>query len=285
MRRAIFALTTICVFILLIQPITQVPVAKANPFGFGSLSRPKTLIVHSPTANPYLSLKPTVDVSFDYYIVNSLPQVDHFYYSLDGYVKSALTCNISNFEYNFSDEYSDYSVSMTLGGLSNGNHSATFYAAFLNGTVSDIWDLKIIIDPTYKNPVPIMISPLNQTTYDAKDVPLVYTINSTYAVSLYCLDFRTTPNRTWISLGGNGTLASLTEGPHELRLKITIETRMTGTNYVEYSEIVNFNVAYPTSTPTVTFSSSPNVPEFPATLAIAFLLMIVLAVTVMFKRK
>ena len=253
------------------EPITQVTVVTANPFGYGPFSRPKTLDVHSPTANPYLSVNPTVAISFDYYIIKSLPQIDHFYYALDGHIESVVPCNISQFEYNFTDEYSDYSAKMTLENLTDGNHTVTFYAQFLNSTVSDIWNLTLIINPSYKNPVPIMISPLNQTTYYTKDVPLVYTINAAYAVSLYCLDFMTTPNRTWISLGGNGTLANLTEGPHELRLKVTIETTMIDAKYVEYSEIVNFNVAYPTSTPTVTFSSSPNVPEFPATLAITFL--------------
>jgi hypothetical protein len=62
--------------------------------------------------------------------------------------------------------------------LANGDHSVTFYAQFFDGTVSGIWHLTIIVDPSYKNPVPLMISPINYTTYNTEEVPLVVWIET-----------------------------------------------------------------------------------------------------------
>jgi hypothetical protein len=87
-----------------------------------------------------------------------------------------------------------------------------------------------------------MISPLNQTTYNTKEVPLIFAVNSTYVGnSLYCLDSSNVQNSSWQGLIGNGTLTNLSEGPHTLKLIITIETQ-TDIRYVEYRETVYFNV-------------------------------------------
>jgi hypothetical protein len=287
-------LTSFLVIIFLMQPIAQMPVVEANPFGMpGMPIRFPLLEVHSPTSNPYFSSKPSVDISFDYYVIKSLSSVDHFYYSLDGYVNSVLTSNASDFARD-SVEYSEYSVSKTLENLAEGNHSVTVYTQFLNGTVIEIFNKTIIFDPNYEPSTPLMISPLNQTTYNTKDIPVIFTINSNaVGDSLYCLDpYDWMPSTNWKVLIGNGTsgvLANVSDGPHVLKLKIwdeshTVETQ-TDNHYIEYTETVYFNVDTSKTTITPSPSPTPIVPEFPATITIIFLVVAALAVAVVCKRR
>jgi hypothetical protein len=246
--------------IFLMQAIAQVAIVNANFYPFGV----PALQVRSPKSNPYLSVEPTVNISFDYYVSKNLTQVEHFSYSLDESANSILTSSMSDYTYD-TIEYSDYSVSKTLENLANGNHSVTFYVQFLNGTISDVWHLTIIVDTTYKHPVPLMISPLNQTTYNTKEVPVIFAVNSTYVGdSLYCLDSSDVQNSSWQCLIGNGTLSNLSEGPHTLKLIIWIETQ-TDIRYVEYRETVYFNVnTNRTTGATPEATSTPQ--SFPATL-------------------
>jgi hypothetical protein len=175
MRRAIVVIAIIITFFLA-QPIAQLTVTKAVVWWF-----PKTnLEVHYPVFNPYISLKPTVDFSFDYEIFKNSTQVDYFSYNLDGNTNIRITNNVSDIndalEYDSVthayDKYDavDYSVIQTIDNLVNGNHTVNFYVNFLNGTASEIIHETIIVDPTYQPPAPQMISPLNQTTYNTKDL-------------------------------------------------------------------------------------------------------------------
>jgi len=242
-KKTALALTLVLTMILVGVQVVKVVEANFYPFGVPALQ------VRTPQSNPYISVEPTVNISFDYYVSKNLTQVEHFSYSLDGSANSILTSSMSDYTYD-RVKYSDYSVTKNLENLANGNHSVIFYVQFLNGTVSDIWHLTIIVDTTYKNPVPFMISPLNQTTYNTKEVPLIFAVNSTYVGdSLYRLDSSIVQNSSWQVLIGNGTLSNLSEGPHALELIIWIETQ-TDMRYVEYGETVYFNVDTTAPTPT-----------------------------------
>jgi hypothetical protein len=176
-------LTAVLVIIFLMQPITQVTIVKANFYPFGV----PIIQVHSPNTNPYISMKPTVNVSFDYQVAEDLTQVNYFSYNLDEKGSSMLTTSMSEFSYN-TIKYIKYSVSTTLENLPNGNHTISVHTNFLNGTISQILHLLIIVDTAYITPVPFMISPFNQTTYNTQQVPLIYTINANVLYSHYSLD-------------------------------------------------------------------------------------------------
>ena len=263
-------LTSLLVIVFLMQPLAQVEIVKANPYPHGL----SPLQVHSPAPNPYVSTNPTVLVSFDYNVPKNQVQVDHLSYSLDESANLTLTSSMSDYSYG-EFKYSVYSVSKILENLANGGHSINFYVQFLNGTVNNFWHLAITVDPTYKPPVPHMISPLNQTTYSTKDVPVTFTVNSNFVGdSLYRLD---SSNASWKCLIGNGTLSDLSEGSHELKLVMYIGTQ-TDPQLVEYRETIYFNVG--TGTSSSAPSSDPTtVPEF-SWLAILPLLLLMLSVAV-----
>jgi hypothetical protein len=241
-------LTSVLVIIFLMQPLAQVTVIKANFYPFGI----PTVELHSPQTAPYIYLTPNVDISFDYNLQKNLTQVSSFSYSLDKSPNSTLTSTESNL---FSD-YNRYSVFKTLETLANGNRTLTVYAYFTDKTVSSIIDITITVDITYIPPKPIMISPLNQTTYNTKEVPLIYTMNSKIFESYYSLD---TANYAIgrIDFTGNTTLTNLSEGSHKLRLSLRTESH-TLTAYEYFFVTVNFTIDTIKPTPTPT----PSVPEF-----------------------
>jgi hypothetical protein len=247
MRRAVFALTTVLVIIFLMEPIAQVTVVKANfyPFGLPRIS------VRSPYSTPYIYVKPNVDISFDYNVPNNLTQVDSFSFSLDKNANSTLTSNKSNYFYSSTR----YSVSKTLENLANGNHTITVYAYFSNGTVSPILDTTITVDTTFIPPIPFMISPLNQTTYNTKQVPLTYTINSKILWSYYSID-ATDYIPDFRGFSGNITLPSLSEGSHKLKLVVTTESRST-TTYSDTVQTTYFNIDSKQVVPVLTPEPNP----------------------------
>jgi hypothetical protein len=268
-------LATIIIIALAVTILSAIPISKANFYPFGV----PTLEVHSPRSNPYLSVEPTTNILFDYYVSKDMEQVDHFSYRLDGNANFVLKSSLSDYTYN-KVNYSDYLVSKTLENLANGHHSVAFYVQFLNGTVSNFWNLTIIIDSTYKNPVPLMISPLNQTTYNTKEVPITFTIDSNaVGDSLYSID----SNSNWTGLIGNGTLTNLSEGSHELKLIITIETK-TNTPYVEYRESIFFNIDTNKTTSISSPTPTSTVPEF-SWLIILPLFLSVLSIAVLIRKK
>ena len=81
MRRVVFALTAILVIVFLIQPLAQVTTVKAN-FILYEIDHPK-IIVNSPLSPPYVYVKPSFDISFEYQVPFKLPQVESFSYKLD----------------------------------------------------------------------------------------------------------------------------------------------------------------------------------------------------------
>jgi len=139
--------------------------------------------------------------------------------------------------------------------LANGNHTLTVYAYFTDKTVSPIIDIIITVDTAFIPPKPSIISPLNQTTYNTKEVPLTYAIDSKIFHSYYSLD---TANYAIgrIEFTGNTTLTNLSEGSHKLRLSLETESHSLRT-YECFFLIVPFTVDSNQTIPTPTPSPEP----------------------------
>jgi hypothetical protein len=204
MRWAVLA-TAILVIVFLMAPLAQFGAVEANPFSF----RPG-LYVYSPGSNHYV-IDPMVSIYFYYSMENNLTQIS-FSYSLDNKANSTLGASMGKSDYVYY-----YTVSKTLEGLADGDHTLTVYAHCSNGTVNSIINSVITVDAIAYTPV--IISPLNQTTYNITQVPLTYAIDEEILWSYYSLD---SPDDSDLrSFNGNITLSSLSEGQHELRLYVT----------------------------------------------------------------
>jgi hypothetical protein len=248
MRRVILALTAVIVLIFLMQPIAQVTVVEANFYPFCI----PTVEFHSPLSAPLtIYVTSNVDIAFDYNVQKNLTQVDSFSYSLDKNANSTLASNKSSYNH----YYNRYSVFKTLENLANGNHTLTVYVYFANRTVSSIKDRIFTVDTAYIPPKPIMISPLNQATYNTKQVPLTYT-NSRTISGFYSLD---TPDDAsiWIAFTGNTTLTNLSEGSHKLRLSLITETHMSN-KYEYFHQTIYFSIDSNQTVPVLTPAPSLN---------------------------
>jgi hypothetical protein len=217
MRRAVFALTTASVIILLMLTIAQVTVVTANPF------TPR-LIVRSPSPLPTVYESSNVQLSFELNIENSHSQIDAFSCILDYKARTYLNFKTSPINMTVWTpgppllvvEGTRYLVSEPLQNLANGNHTLKVYAHFSNGTVTSIVDTRITVDTNYVDPLlPVIVSPLNQTTYNTTQVPLIYTTNNKVLWSYYSLD-----GSDLSYFEGNITLPSLSEGQHELTFSV-----------------------------------------------------------------
>jgi hypothetical protein len=277
-------LTFFLVIIFLMQPVAQVTVVEANFYPFGI---PK-IDVRSPHSSSYIYVKPNVDISFDYHVPNT--QVDSFSYSLDGNANSTL-----NSSKTYQSNFVNYTVLKTLENLANGNHKIIVYAHFSNNTVSPILSSTITVDTTFIPPIPFMISPLNQTTYNTQQVPLTYTINSKILWSYYSIDATDyIPNFKGFS--GNITLPSLSEGSHKLKLVVTTEARET-TIYSDTVQTIYFSIdsshviavtpmpSQSSPTPIITSTSTPNLPEFSWLMILPLFLSLLFIVVLFRKRK
>ena len=140
--------------------------------------------------------------------------------------------------------------------------------AFLNGTTSPILDTTVIVNTSFIPPIPFISSPLNHTTYNTKQVPLTYTINSKVLWSYYSLD------TYHESFNGNITLPALSAGSHKLRLYVTTESYNL-TTFKESIQTIYFSIdsnqiiqvtpvpSQSTPTPSQTSSPTPTTPYLP----------------------
>ena len=253
MRRAVFALTAVVVIMFLMAPLAQIGVVEANPYSFLKFTR---MQINSPQYQVYLS--PNVDISFEYYVENNFPQVDSFSYSLDSNDNSTLASKkLSVPHINFTK----YSVFKTLENLPNDNHKLVVYAYFSNKTVSPILNTTIVVDTNFIPPKPIMISPLNQTTYNSNQVSVTYTVNAKIIDSAYILDTSDYAPK-WLDLAGNITLTNLSEGSHKLKLSLIIQPHA-GVSYEHHYQTVYFNVESNEAGSILTPTPSPTPTEMP----------------------
>jgi hypothetical protein len=268
MKRTTLALTL--VLAMIIGGVQAVKVVEANFYPFGI----PTVEPLSPQAFPYIYVTPNVDISFNYNAQKNLTQVASFSYSLDKNANVTLTSEITDL---YSD-YNRYSVFKTLENLANGNHILTVYAYFTNKTVSSIIDITVNVDTAFNPPKPSIISPLNQTTYNTREVPLTYTINSKIFHSYYSLD---TANYAIgrIEFTGNTTLTNLSEGLHKLRLSLETESHsllVYDYFFLTVSFTVDSNQTIPTPTPSPEPTSQPA--TFPVSLVFVASVIVVAAV-------
>jgi hypothetical protein len=282
MKKTALALILVLTMILVGVKATQVVAANFYPFGVPAVEK------HSPYSAPYIYVTPNIDISFDYNVQKNLTQVASFSYSLDKNANITLTSSVTDL---FSD-FNRYSVFKPLGNLANGNHTLTVYAYFTNETVSSIIDITVTVDTAFIPPTPFIISPLNQTTYNTNEVPLIYTIDSKIFHSYYSLD---TANYAFgrIEFTGNITLTDLSEGSHTFRL--SLETESHSLLRYEYffltvSFTVDSNQSTPTATPTEEPTPEPNLsidPNFSlhTGLALLAIVIIVFAVFLFYMRK
>jgi hypothetical protein len=276
MRKAV-AVTVILVIVYL----SQLVAVEANPYMFLQFTRIK---INSPDYHVYVS--PNVDISFDYYVEGNSPQVDSFSYSLDSNPISTLANSKTSVPH---INFIEYSVFKTLENLTNDNHKLVVYAYFSNKTVSPILNRTVVVDTTYIQPKPIIISPLNQATYNAEQVSITYAINAKIISSSYTLD---TPDYSpkWTDFTGNTTLTNLSEGSHKLRLSLSVQPH-SGVPYEHHYPTIYFNVGSeristltPTPSPDPKLTPTPSVPEtpktdsLPTTIFAAMNLIVVLAV-------
>jgi hypothetical protein len=246
-------LTSFLVIIFLMEPLAQFGAVDANPYTFAP-----GLHVYSPT--PGLYCAPNAGIHFKIYLENDVTQIDSFSYSLDNKANSPLTFTMG--DENHSVNGIIYTVSVievykTLGNLANGNHTITVYAHYSNRTVNSIINTAITIDTTLAIPfTPFIISPLNQTTYNTKQVPLTYTIAREVLWSYYSLDSKYDSNLK--SFNGNITLPSLSEGQHELMLAVTTKTSPTSQQPQQTIQKIYFTIDTTKTIDTPSPSPTPN---------------------------
>lgn len=258
--KTIYIVTLACVIIILTLTVAQVAVVQANPF------TPR-LIVHPsrPFQDPYAQ---NFTLSFEYNIEKSLSSIDSFSFILDYksrvYLKSK-TSDINMTVYTphpplLVVDGTRYLVSETFENLANGNHSLKVYAHFSNGTIKTIYDTVITVDTNYMDPLmPIILSPLNQTTYNTKQVPLIYTTNKEILWSYYSVGTINSSDLSYFE--GNITLPNLTEGRHELTLVVVYNISTTNPTQKWYTtqkmQTVIFSVD--TTGPVITNVSVDNI--------------------------
>jgi len=238
MRRAIFALTTLLVVIFLFQNIAQVAVVEANPYSFPPWS---------PQSGLYLTSN--VQISIEYNIANYSPQIDSFSFTLDNKPNSTLSFRVSEVNMTVYSRYSPerivegtkYTVSKTLENLANGNHTIVVYAYFSDRTVKSILNSLVTVDTT-SNPIVILNSPLNQTTYNSTQVPLVYISNSKVLWSYYRLGAYGSSDLK--NFDGNITLSNLSQGQHELNVYVTTNISASNPTYRDIYQTIPHQIIF-----------------------------------------
>jgi hypothetical protein len=230
-------LTSFLVIIFLMQPIAQVPVVEANPYSFPPWS---------PSSGLYLTSN--VPIFIEYNIENYSPQIDSFSFTLDNKPNSTLSFRVSEVNMTVYSrdssvsfvEGTKYTVSETLN-LANGNHTIVVYAYFSDGTVKFILNSLVTVDTT-SIPIVILISPLNQTTYNATQVPLIYATNSKVLWSYYRLDANSSSDLN--NFNGNITLPNLSEGKHELNVVVTTNISATNPTYQDIYQTIRHTIIF-----------------------------------------
>jgi hypothetical protein len=231
-------LTSFLVIIFLMHPTAQMPVADANPYSFPPWS---------PQSGLYLSSN--VQISIEYNIANYSPQIHSFSYTLDNKPNSTLSfsaseVNVTVYSRDSSVRYVEgtkYAVSETIENLANGNHTIVVYAYFSDGTVKSILNSLVTVDTTSK-PIVILVSPLNQTTYNSTRVPLVYATNSKVLWSYYSID--SIESSGLKNYNGNITLPSLSDGRHELNVYVTTNISAANPTYPDIYQTIPHNIVF-----------------------------------------
>jgi hypothetical protein len=275
MRCTVIA-SAVIVTVFLLSSLAQFGV-KANPAPFHIAS--PGIFVEFPRSDPLPYINPDITIFFYYNILVSWSRVSSFYYSLDSRGNSTLESQIVDFH---NSNFVQYSVQKRLGNLTNGNHNVKVYTTFVNGSVAKIMDTNFEVDTPFTPPRPFIISPLNHTTYNANQVPLILTTNETDFTTRYALDSPDYPHWNWTTFKGNITLPSLSEGSH--KLDVFLYTPIYHVTSDKDHQKIYFDINTSATPTPASPTSNPAIPEFPTTLAVTFLAVTALAVSVSFKR-
>jgi hypothetical protein len=244
-----WAATAILVIGFLMAPLAQFGAVEANPFGF---TPSPGIYVYSPTPEQ-IYWEPNVEISFKIILDSDLAQIDSFFYSLDNKASSPLTFSRNTEDHFVNDvkyTVNTILVSKTLANLTDSIHRIAVFAHYSDGTIKSILYRSITVDTTLPNPyaplTPVIVSPVNQTTYNTAEVPLTYTIEKEILWSYYSLD--SIDNSDLKYFEGNITLHSISEGQHKLRLYVTanptpeVDPRYEQVNYHSTGQTIIFYV-------------------------------------------
>jgi len=226
------------IFILFVGLV--VGVVEANPYTFDP-----GIYVYSPTPEQ-VYWEPNVEISFKIILENNAtPQIDSFFYTLDNKANSPLTFSRDtedHFVNNVKHTINTILVHKTLANLTDGIHRIAVFANYSDGTIKSILYRSITVDTTLPNPytpfTPVIISPLNQTIYNARELPLNYTIEKEILWSYYSID--SYDDLKYFE--GNITLSSLSEGQHWLTLNVITTTGPGSQQPYSTGQIILFDV-------------------------------------------
>ncbi len=246
--------TAILVTACLMAPLAQNGAVKANPYTFSP-----GLYVYSPEPDD-VYWEPNVEISFKIILDEKTAQIDSFFYTLDNKANSPLTFTRGTEDHhvNYEKYYPNWktytvntiTVHKTLENLTDGTHRIAVFAQYSDGTIKSLFYRSITVDTTLPNPyaplTPVIVSPVNQTTYNTREVQLTYTIEKEILWSYYSLD--SIDNSDLKYFEGNITLHSISEGQHKLRVYVTanptpgVDPRYEQTNYYSTGQTIIFYV-------------------------------------------
>jgi hypothetical protein len=225
--RGVVLATAIIVTAFLMPPLAQFGTVKANPYTFSP-----GIDVYSPSPGEVYR-EPNVEIYFKIILDEYLAQIDSFFYTLDNQARVPLifTRGTEDHHVNY-DEYfpkwetytvNTITVHKTLN-LTDGVHRIAVFAHRSDGTIESIMYRSITVDSTLPDPyapfTPVIVSPVNQTTYNTNEVPLTYTIEKGILWSYYYID----SNDDMKYFEGNITLSNLSEGQRKLGLSVYTTT-------------------------------------------------------------
>ena len=229
-------LTSFLMIIFLMEPLALMGDVEAT-------SDYPIILVESPSSYPgeiYQTTSIPIKVMREFSPFEKTKSID-IYYSLDG--GSNITLSITT----FGTSSNKFGIG-TLENLTNGFHTVIAYSIDMQGnTIS--FSRTFLVDTTQRFPT-LLLSPTN-TTYNSREIPLIYTIDDPKYLVYYLLDDTAVNKRLY----SNTTLSELSEGQHTITLKASDLN-----NGLYSKQTANFTIDTINPTPTPT----PTVPEFPS---------------------
>ena len=252
-----------------------VNLARANPITFSDISL-GTILPDSNTKTPVVSVfKPenftiyptnvislSINVSVGESTTAYSKYVDEVYYKTDWQINNTYIYEFDPTKNVYSTEPAQFSKTLNLTGIPDGNHSLVVYAkergsyyshsdykpppnVFYNYYYLFEIDGSSTVFFTVDTTAPrITVLSLEKQTYYTSSVPLNFTVNELTTQIKYSLDGQ--ENAT---IAGNKTLTNLPYGDHNIRIFATDEAGNTGA-----SETITFTVAVPFQTTLVVAS-------------------------------
>ncbi len=206
MRERIFTLVAIMIILL-----SVISICKAQP---SDSTLPSLNIIYPPIP-PNRYENSTVELQINFRLLEGSPRPSNFSFSLDGnpliYLRNFTTTKITYWAPNV---FTVYIAQITLGNLSEGNHTVNAYVDGMS--VSRTFRVNSYFHPT----VVKILSPINQTY--SSSVPLVFTVNMPIKGAYYYM-YRDYDAVFENHFNGNITMDNLSDGNYVLHLYVTTE--------------------------------------------------------------